>query len=126
MAELKNDNDNALRTVQLEKVAEYLRCDPERLRIALNRLTKIPTAIEYYPGLAVMTVPADERLYKAYPAEEEVTEEEVLAALAAGPATMEELCRRIRPEAAAIRAAEEANARELCRTMRPEATKWLN
>jgi hypothetical protein len=30
MAEL-NDTDNALRTVTLESIAEYLRCDPKRL-----------------------------------------------------------------------------------------------
>lgn len=46
MAEL-NDNDNALRTVTLESVAEYLRCDSQRLATALRRLTVL--AVNDYP-----------------------------------------------------------------------------
>ena len=38
-----------LRKIKLENVAEYLKCDPERLRKVLKRLAEIPAAIKYGP-----------------------------------------------------------------------------
>jgi hypothetical protein len=41
---------NMLREVKLEVVAGYLKCDPERLRRTLRRLSEISAAIEYGPN----------------------------------------------------------------------------
>jgi hypothetical protein len=61
---MMNDMDNdpkviPLRTIQLEDVAAFLKCDPERLRTVLKRLAENPSVIKYgrsdaarhHPGL---------------------------------------------------------------------------
>src|ERR1019366_1639634 len=69
MAEL-NGGDNALRTVTLASIAEYLRCDPQRLRTALRRLTEDPSIVEYGTGEAACIIPA--AVLYSLPAAEEV------------------------------------------------------
>jgi hypothetical protein len=62
MAELNGKNDDQksreLRTVGAEQVAEYLRCDPQRLVTALRRLMKTPSSIYFGAGEAVQITPA--------------------------------------------------------------------
>ena len=51
---MMNNMDNSdkkkvtkLRSVRLKKVAEYLKCDPKLLTIALRHLAETPSVIEY-------------------------------------------------------------------------------
>ena len=46
----------ALRELKLQDVAEYLRCDPERLRKLLIRLAITPSAIEYGPDYQAVAI----------------------------------------------------------------------
>lgn len=55
MAELKDE----LREVKLEQVAAYLKCDPTRLQIALERLAAVPTVIFATPKHIVTIAPID-------------------------------------------------------------------
>ena len=56
---MKEEGDSdvcPLRELKLEDVAEYLRCDPERLRKLLIRLAKTPSAIEYGPDYEAVAI----------------------------------------------------------------------
>lgn len=78
MAELNNNVNASLRAVRLEDVARYLRCDPERLRIALRRLAEDPSGIEYGVGKAAFIYPATVTLYSMPTADEVQVLEELM------------------------------------------------
>jgi hypothetical protein len=68
-----------LRELKLETVAEYLKCDPARLRKALKAMVEAPSAIEYAPGQvaaidkAISYTPAELAEYLRDPVAEIVT-----------------------------------------------------
>jgi hypothetical protein len=53
------DEKYGLRGVELAEVAEYLRCDPKRLQIALEHLAASPTVIFTTPKHVVTIAPID-------------------------------------------------------------------
>ena len=59
-----DDSNMPLRQVTLESVAEYLRCEPERLAKALRRLAETPSAVAYGPGESAWPGEPDRRRHK--------------------------------------------------------------
>lgn len=141
-----------LRTVQLAEVARYLECNPEKLRTALQRLAENPSAIEYGIGKAASIIPArrahtesaeeKDAVSKAdvrealmcatvKVVEEKILEKEVREILLEGPATLEEIHRRINDRRlnavlAAMKYMEAKKATLDTRPIDPQAAKWLN
>jgi hypothetical protein len=76
VAELNNDND-ALRTVTLQSIAAYLRCDSQRLATALRRLAETPSVVKYGTSEIACISPAV-TLYSLTPEAEALILEELL------------------------------------------------